>query len=290
MKKSGPHPTDQDVMKAEIASPSLPPRLLEILLRRAPVDVLLFDAALVCRYAAPAGETLFGQTAAELVGRSVSEVFPTQDGLAAMIEAVLHQDGGWRDPGYRIPRRTEQRAVFSCWSVTVEPVTTTDFTGVLITLADVKDLADEVESLRHELESLRHENEQSRLVLQERVRTRLTPALGYLQVLSRGRSRCPSRRRSSSSGASCRACTKSSRSSIRRLPTRIQKTTPRTTRPAKLRPRRSDTPNKMHTVPCPPAILSGGGDAARGARAGGRDGYEATSPPHSGRRRRPRSP
>ncbi len=50
-----------------MAPAPLPLPLLETLLRMAPLDVLLFDTELVCRFAALADETLFGRTAAEFV-------------------------------------------------------------------------------------------------------------------------------------------------------------------------------------------------------------------------------
>ena len=62
-------------MSTASSSPALPQPLLETLLHRAPLDLLLFDVRLICRYAAPAGDTLLGRTAAELVGQSAEVLF-----------------------------------------------------------------------------------------------------------------------------------------------------------------------------------------------------------------------
>ena len=70
----------------------------------------------------------------------------------------------------------------------VDPVAVADFRGVLVTLADVQDLADANDQLRAEIEAA-HQREavlRTALVnLQATVRTLLAPVVGYLQLIVR---------------------------------------------------------------------------------------------------------
>jgi CRP-like cAMP-binding protein len=146
----------------------LPPPLLETLLRSTPLDVLLFDSELVCRYAALSDDTLFGRSAEEFLGRSVDEVFPpARSDLRSALELAAHSTANYQYPAYRYTyadtEHTSETAF--CWSVRVEPVTLHDyrgreeFRGVLVTLVDVLDLADDNDRLRQENDSLRREND-----------------------------------------------------------------------------------------------------------------------------------
>ena len=79
--------------------PSLPSVLLESLLRLAPLDVLLFDTDLVCRYAAPAGDTLFGRSATELVGEPVTALFsPSSGDLHTALREAAENAGSFDYP------------------------------------------------------------------------------------------------------------------------------------------------------------------------------------------------
>ena len=184
--------------------PSLAPpgALLDALLRRAPLDVLLFDADLVCRYAALADESLLGRTAAEFVGEPAEAIFGRQAG--DLLAALRLAAGGGSSYDYRDYRYTFQESeahTFYCWSVRVEPVAFHDyrgraeFEGALVTLADVADLADERDRLRDAEARLLAETadlalklrarEERAVALQARVRDLLAPLSGYLQVLAR---------------------------------------------------------------------------------------------------------
>ena len=157
------------------ASATPPPALLDRLLQVAPIDVLLFDTALVCRYAAPAADTLFGRTAAELVGRPAAAIFPPADsGLGPVLARAAQTAIAWEDHAFRYAARLDEGEQLYCWWVRVEPVATADFRGVLVTLADVGDLVQETERLRQEGREL-----------QATVRTLLAPVVGYLQLLAR---------------------------------------------------------------------------------------------------------
>ena len=188
--------------------PSLPLSLMESLIQLAPLDVLLFDTDLVCRYAAPANETLFGRTAVELIGESATALFARQSGdlHSALREAA--QDAGSYD--YRAYRYTDVAAEtqqYYCWSVRIQPVNLIDyrgreeFRGVLVTLADVQDLADERDRLQQAQERLLSENARlhggledlrarlsssasSHQQVRAQVRDLLAPVHGYLQLLT----------------------------------------------------------------------------------------------------------
>lgn len=159
-----------------------PPALLDRLLQAAPIDVLLFDTALVCRYAAPASGTLFGATAEDLVGRSADAIFPLADsGLGPVLARAARTAASWEDHAFRYATRTHEGEQVYCWWVRVEPVQEHGFRGVLVTLADVGDLVQENERLQAEVEALQHDRRE----LQTVVRTLLAPVTGYLQLLSR---------------------------------------------------------------------------------------------------------
>ena len=189
-------------MTAVYPSPSLPRPLLETLLHRAPLDMLLFDVELICRYAAPAGDTLLGLSAAELVHQSAATIFGREasDLLTALRQAA-DAAAAAQYPAYRYTQQEAETQTYHCWSVAVEPVLLHDyrgreeFRGVLVTLADVADLVAERDRLREAEGRLTAENAELRLQLaaqhqraeetQAQVRTLLAPVSGYLQVLAR---------------------------------------------------------------------------------------------------------
>ena len=188
-------------MAAAYPSPPAPGALLEALLHRAPLDVLLFDAELVCRYAAPAGETLLGRARHALVGAPADAIFGPEGGdLVAALRVAADAAAPSQFPVYRY-ETGETTRTYHCWSVAVEPVLLHDyrgreeFRGVLVTLADIADLADERDRLREAEARLTGENAELRLQLaaarrraeaaRAGVRDRLAPVAGYLQVLAR---------------------------------------------------------------------------------------------------------
>ena len=149
-----------------MAPAPLPPPLLETLLRMAPLDVLLFDTELVCRFAALADETLFGRTAEQFIGQPADAIFPPARGdLRSALTLAAGGAGSYAYPSYRYtyadPAAPTDTAF--CWAVRVEPVTLHDyrgreeFRGVLVTLADVLDLTDENDRLRQDNDQLQRE-------------------------------------------------------------------------------------------------------------------------------------
>lgn len=187
----------------------LPLPLLEAIILQSPLDVLLFDTDLICRYAAPAGGTLFGRTAAELTGMRADEIIsPDHGDLHSALQLAAQSATSYGYPSYRYTFNDSTTQALFCWSIRVEPVALHDyrgreeFRGVLVTLADVQDLTDENDHLKRETDRLRRENGRlqrrlveaerreaaalaSRRALREAVRTLVTPAVCYLQALSR---------------------------------------------------------------------------------------------------------
>ena len=187
----------------------LPPPLLDTILPMAPLDVLLFDTELFCRYAAPAGDTLFGRTDGELIGQSSAEIFSgATDDLHSALKLAADTAASYQYPSYRYTFNESSTQTLFCWSVRVEPVAFHDyrgreeFRGVLVTMADVRDLADENERLSQDNDQLRRDNDrlqhaladaqqreasaiEARHRLHTNVRNLLAPVVGYLQVLSR---------------------------------------------------------------------------------------------------------
>lgn len=189
-------------MSTASSAPSLPQPLLETLLQRAPLDLLLFDVQLICRYAAPAGDTLLGRPAAALVGESAETLFGREAGdLLAALRLAAAVASPAQYPEYRYTPQEAEQQTYHCWSVAVEPVLLHDyrgseeFRGVVVTLADVEDLVAERDRLREAEGRLTAENAALRLQLdasrqraeeaRARVRTQLAPLSGYLQVLAR---------------------------------------------------------------------------------------------------------
>ena len=189
-------------MPTSLPVPSPPGPLLDALLRQAPLDVLLFDAALVCRYAALAGDRLLGRTEHEIIGLNAAALFGDRD--APLLSALRRAAAAAERVAYPDLRMTDgdgETRTHRCWAVGIEPVTLLDyrggdeFRGVLVTLADVADLADERDRLRGAEARLIAEVADLRVRLDARgeraaaarqaVRDALAPVSGYLQVLAR---------------------------------------------------------------------------------------------------------
>lgn len=195
-------------MASTLPSPSPPMPLLETLLRLAPLDVLLFDTDLVCRYAALADGTLLGRTAEQFAGEPADAIFGAEAGdlLSALREAA-GDAGSYQYPSYRYTFGDAETQTLYCWSVRIQPVLLLDyrgreeFRGVVVTLADVHDLADERDQLREaeqrlliqngvlhaemeELQAQRRALIAGRYAVQAGVRSLLAPVYGYLQALA----------------------------------------------------------------------------------------------------------
>lgn len=157
-------------MSTMIRAP-LPPQPLESMLRMTPLDVLLFDPELVCRYAALADDTLFGRTAEQFVGQPADAIFPPIRGdLRSALELAASGSTGYQYPSYRYTYSdtNDTTETAFCWSVRVEPVTLHDyrgreeFRGVLVMLAGVLDLTDGVDRRRRDADVLQRENDRLR--------------------------------------------------------------------------------------------------------------------------------
>lgn len=167
------------------SDPSLPPEVLDLLLLRAPADVLLLDTTLTCRYAAPAGDEFLGMPREALVGRPVGDVLPpAANGLRPVLEAAARTGAPWQEPRYRFICPVRGVPTAFCAAIQVEPVVVGDHRGVLVILADTRELADLAEAraaLEEEVGRLRRALQDVRAA----VRSLLAPISGYLQMIVR---------------------------------------------------------------------------------------------------------
>src|SRR5688572_24747202 len=101
--------------------PPLPPAVLDELLFRTPVDVLLFDTALICRYAAPAADQFLGRSREQLLGRPVGEVLPpATNGLRGVLEHAVREATTWQEARYRFSCPVNGVETAFCLTVRVE--------------------------------------------------------------------------------------------------------------------------------------------------------------------------
>ena len=167
---------------------TLSPDLSDVLLRLAPVNVLLLDRELVCRYAAPAGESICGWSREDVIGRPVAEVLPpARNGLGAVLRRAAEEARPWHHPEYRFTVAQQQNAS-GCWSVAVDPVATPEFHGVLVSWTEIVEREAERERLLDEVERVRRQaRERNAAVIQilSDLRNAITPLSGYLQVIAR---------------------------------------------------------------------------------------------------------
>jgi hypothetical protein len=154
----------------------------DTVLRLVPAHVFIFDSALVCRYAAPTGGAFLGRSQEQLTGRHAFEILPAAgNGLRPMLERAAYEGSGWSTPQYRYNHRLDGAEIAYIWAIEVEPLAVADQRGVLLTFCDVLELVEERDRLRERSA----EREQQLVVAEERVRTVMTSALGYLQILAR---------------------------------------------------------------------------------------------------------
>jgi nitrogen-specific signal transduction histidine kinase len=168
------------------ARPPLSWDLLDSLLLRAPVDVLLLDRELICRYAAPAEERFLGQPRDALPGKHVAQIFPPAgNGLRPVLERAVRESTPWRQPQYRFTCAIDGADTSFCSAIQVEPIDVADYQGVVLILADARELqglAETHERLRTEVGRLRSALQEVQTVL----RGALAPVSGYLQMIARG--------------------------------------------------------------------------------------------------------
>jgi signal transduction histidine kinase len=153
------------------------------------VHVFLFDRDLVCRYAAPAGDTFLGRPPARLVGRHADDVLlPVRGGLGPILEQALAYRISWQHDHVPLVTQDEDAGEPACWQVQVDPVEVNGDIAVLVSLLELDDTGDDREELRAEVEQLRRRDEEQRRMLLDLytdLRTLLTPVSGYLQVIAR---------------------------------------------------------------------------------------------------------
>jgi hypothetical protein len=173
-----------------------PTPLWDLVLRLAPLHVFVFDAGLVCRYAAPLDGTFLGQPGERCLNRHASEFLPpATDGLGSALEGVLQEGAPWRTDHYRYSHRVGDAETVYTWAIEATPIQAPPHRGILLTLTDVLQLVEERDRLRLQCEDLQDIAEQLRHQQTERdrvltatathMRTLLTPVWGYLELILR---------------------------------------------------------------------------------------------------------
>lgn len=163
-----------------------PPPLWDEMLRHAPCHLLLFDAALVCRYAAPHGDRLLGRRRDQLVDRHATEILPPELGLTPLLSSALDGD---RDLRAEVcAPDDESNGNDAGWRICVKSVSTGQTRVVLVVIFDVRDLLGELQALRAERDALRAAEaarQEATRGLYTDMRTLITPIQGYLQLMAR---------------------------------------------------------------------------------------------------------
>jgi PAS domain S-box-containing protein len=168
----------------------------DAVLRAAPSHIFLFDSTLTCRYAAPSGEAFLSQSQEQLTGRHASEILPpAANGLRPVLERAANEASRSSIPQYRYRHRRDDGEIAYVWAVEVEPLTLAGQQCVLVALRDVLELVEERDELGlekgelaeqlHQLRRANEEREQELVAAEVQLRTLLTSALGYLQILTR---------------------------------------------------------------------------------------------------------
>lgn len=183
-------------MDSTFAGWSPPHPFWDLVLRRDPSHLFVFDTALICRYAAPARDMFLGRPREQLMGRHAAEILPpASNGLGPILERAARDGTAWSTAQYRYSHRGEDAETSYIWAVNVEPVEMMGNRGVLVTLADVLDLVGDADRLRRENEAqqehldeihVRQEEQTQELAaIETDLRTALTPVLGILQLFAR---------------------------------------------------------------------------------------------------------
>jgi PAS fold len=168
----------------------------DLVLRAAPSHLFVFDTALICRYAAPSGEEFLGIPRDDLLGRHAAEFLPpASDGLRPLLEQAVFEGKEASLPQYRYAHRVGDAETLHLWSVRATPLHLDSYRSVLLALSDIVNLVEQRDQLQFRCDDLQGEVERLRraqaegnrglgaLVIQ--LRSRLTPVLGYAQLLVR---------------------------------------------------------------------------------------------------------
>jgi len=194
--RGGNAPEPARLLEATPAEWSPPHPFWDLVLQRNPSHLFVFDAALICRYAAPTGDTFLGRPREQLTGRHAAEILPpASNGLRPVLERAARDGTPWNTAQYRYNHHVEDAERSYVWAVNVEPVEMAERRGVLVTLADVPDLAEDRGRLRRENEAHQEDLSSMRLrqaeqtqelaAIETGLRTALTPVLGILQLFAR---------------------------------------------------------------------------------------------------------
>jgi signal transduction histidine kinase len=173
---------------ATVHDPPISP-FADALLCAAPADVVFFDAGLICRYVAPAGDTVLGRPAADLLGLGPADIFTGAIAVVTpRVVAAARVGASWEASDLTWPDPNEPDAPPSRWLVRVMPLSVEGVEGVIVTWCERLSGAEQLARLEREVEQLhrqRQQRQQALLALFSDVRNLITPISGYLQVIVR---------------------------------------------------------------------------------------------------------
>ncbi|HZQ38630.1 MAG TPA: hypothetical protein VFD32_22080 [Dehalococcoidia bacterium] len=91
------------------------------LLMQVPVHIFVFDARLVCRFAAPSGPAFLGRTVDQLVSAPALEVFSRASAIVPRLLQVIQSGTSWVHPALTYPADPSGQWPAGVWQVHVQP-------------------------------------------------------------------------------------------------------------------------------------------------------------------------
>lgn len=94
---------------------------LQRLLLQAPMHIFVFDARLVCRFAAPHGPAFLGRTVDQLVSAPALEIFSRVATIVPRLLQVVQSGTSWVHPALAYPADPAGRWPAGAWQVHLQP-------------------------------------------------------------------------------------------------------------------------------------------------------------------------
>ncbi len=94
---------------------------LQRMLMQLPVHVFVFDARLVCRFAAPSGPAFLGRTVDQLVSVPAMEIFGRVTAIVPRLLQVVQSGTAWMHPALSYPADPAGQWPAGTWQVHVQP-------------------------------------------------------------------------------------------------------------------------------------------------------------------------
>ncbi len=174
---------------------------LQRMLMQLPVHVFIFDARLVCRFAAPSGPAFLGRTVDQLVSAPAMEIFARVGAIVPRLLQVVQSGTTWMHPAMSYPADPAGQWPAGTWQIHAQPwhdgLTELDEAeaalvemtagrpavhGVLVCCAPIE-ASDGAEG-RPDSGEWNAEGRRSALLL-ERIRTKLTVIRGNVELFAR---------------------------------------------------------------------------------------------------------